>query len=118
MLGWIAGCTGCMVAIPQPGQTPAQVQGCTNDATAHNFLIGAAGILSTGAGVEATVATQVNPKAAQGVAIATAVTAGVAAASVGAGALFGQSYNANGCLPVLPSARKQSASDVRFEAVR
>ncbi len=97
----LAGACGCQVALPQPGQTPAQVQACTNDATAHNVLVGAAGVLSTGAGIESAVATQTDPKVAQGLAIGAAVTAGLAAASTGVGLIFAQAYNRDGCSPAL-----------------
>lgn len=107
-----------MVSTPMPGQTPQQVQACTVDATAHNILTGVSGVLTTAGGVEAAVATTTTPKTAQGLAIGAAVTAGVAAASLGAATLLGKAYNADGCAPALPMVKHQTATDVRFEAVR
>lgn len=112
ILAWLAGCTqiGCMQAIPQPGQTPAQVQACTVDATAHNVLIGTAGGLSTGAGVESAIATSTDPNTSKGLVIGAAVTAGVAAIAVGAGTLFAQAYNNDGCAPSLPAKPKPATA--------
>lgn len=96
--------TGCMVAIPQPGQSPQQVQACTTDATLRNIALGTAGGLTTAAGVEAAVATQEsgNQGLSQGLAVAGAITAGVGAVLVGGSALLGQTYVSDGCAPALP----------------
>jgi hypothetical protein len=97
--------SGCMVAIPQPGQTPAQVQACSTDATLRNIALGTAGGLTTAAGVQAAVASQEgsNQGLTQALAVSGAITAGVAAVLVGGSALLGQTYNADGCAPALPA---------------
>lgn len=101
------GVSGCMVALPQPGQTPAQVQACSTDATLHNILLYTSGGLTTTAGVEASVASQ-TPSASQGLAIAGAITAGAAALALGGSTFVANTYNADGCAPTLPAGTKQA----------
>lgn len=95
------GSAGCMSAIPQPGQTPAQVKVCTQDGNAHNWMLGIAGGLSGAGAVEGVITTQVPDKDKAGMAIASAVTAGVAAGLVGGAAYFQQAYKNDGCSPAL-----------------
>jgi len=99
--------TACMVAIPQPGQTPAQVQTCSTDATLHNVALYAAGVLSTGAATEAAIASQESGNTAQALGVAGLVTAGVGAAAVAGSAILGQAYNNDGCSPALPAGARK-----------
>lgn len=107
-LALLASACGCMSAIPQPGQTPAQVSTCTADGNAHNWMLGIAGGLSGAGAVEGVITTQVPDKDKAGMAIASAVTAGVVAGLVAGAAYFQQAYKNDGCSPALigrPQAR-------------
>lgn len=96
--------TACMAANQQPGQTPAQVQACSTDATIHNVLTIASGVLAGGATTEATVAGLAKDDTTKNdLAIAGAVTAGVAGAAVLASQIVTSAYNNDGCAPALPS---------------
>lgn len=101
-LAWVvtAGC-GCMVAIPQPGQTPQQVSACTTDATWHNVTQGAAGVLAGGAATEASVAATQDPNVGKTLAVSGAITAGVAGGLTLVSALLGNVYTSDGCKPSL-----------------
>lgn len=102
VLAWLAGCTsGCMVALPQPGQTPTQVNACTVDATAHNVLLGAAGVLSGGAATEASIGATQDPNVAKTLGVSGAITAGIAGGAALVAALFDNAYTNDGCKPSL-----------------
>lgn len=94
--------SGCMASIQQPGQTPAQVSACSNDATLHNVLLGAAGILTTGTATEASIAATQDANVGKTLAITGAATGGAAAALLGASVLVAESYNNDKCAPALP----------------
>lgn len=96
--------SGCMAAVQQPGQTPAQVSACSTDATLHNVLLGAAGILTTGTATEASIAATQDANVSKTLAITGAATGGAAAALLGASVLVAQTYNNDRCAPALPGA--------------
>lgn len=102
VLAWVFFGSGCMVSVAQPGQTPAQVDACTTDATAHNVLLGAAGILAGGAATQASVGATQDPNVNKTLAVSGAITAGVAGGLTLAAGLFDNAYTNDGCKPSLP----------------
>jgi hypothetical protein len=96
---------GCMQSIPQPGQTPAQVQACSTDATLTNVLHGTAGSLGAVDVAAGAVALAV-PGAATAMTIVSIAGGALAAGSTGWATLTSQAYANDGCAPVLPTGHK------------
>lgn len=99
ILGWSM--CGCVVSIPQPGQTPQQVAACTVDATWANVTEGAAGVLAGAAATQASVAATQDPNVQKDLAISAAVTAGTAAGLTLVSGLLSRTYQNDGCKPSL-----------------
>jgi hypothetical protein len=96
---------GCEFAVAQPGQTPAQVQACSTDATLHNVAVYGAGVLAAaGAAEGAVAATESQPSTEHALAVSGIVTAAVAGGATLAAELLGASYTSQGCAPALPPA--------------
>lgn len=109
----ILACTmsGCMASIAQPGQTPAQLQACSTDATLHNISAYVAGAAAVGATTEASfAAAESSPSTQQGLAIAGIATAAVAGLATLGSQLTLAAYNSDGCGPALTSSRSASSS--------
>ena len=103
ILGCLFGASGCMVAIPQPGQTPAQVQACSSDATVHNIAAWSAGVLAAGGTTEASIAAaDSNPTVQKDLAITGIATAALAGVATLTAETEANAYNSQGCGPALP----------------
>jgi len=90
-------CTGCEAFTALPGQTPAQVQACSTDLSAHNWLAGASGVIGGTAATQAGVAALESPGPAHTLAISGAITGGVAAGLLLAAEYFGAASTSSGC---------------------
>lgn len=95
--------SGCVSSAQQPGQTPAQQRACSQNATAHNVLVGSSLVLGTATATESAIGSQVAPAPAKTLAITALITGALAAISTGVGQYFVSAYNAGGCSPALLS---------------